>query len=105
MRKRASTKQPAPILVRGGWAYPTGCRTRGRDRGSVGGGPRLAASYASQAHHQFRPGGDPVAVLQQLCRGSTYFHVDGPTVATDPLEELVGQLADRYGLAPLSTIR
>jgi hypothetical protein len=65
----------------------------------------LAASYATQARHQFRPGGDPVAVLQRLCRGSTYFHVDGPMVATEPLEELVGQLADRYGLAPLSTIR
>jgi hypothetical protein len=65
----------------------------------------LAASYARQAHQRFHPGGDPVAILQRLCRGSTYFHVDGPTVATEPLEELVGRLADRYGLAPLSTIR
>ena len=65
----------------------------------------LAASYATQARHRFRPGGDPVAILQRLCRGSSYFHVDGPTVATEPLKELVGQLAERYGLAPLSTIR
>jgi ribosomal protein S28E/S33 len=65
----------------------------------------LAASYASQARHRFRPGGDPVVVLQRLCQGSTYFHVDGPTVVAEPVEELVGQLADRYGLAPLSTIR
>ncbi len=65
----------------------------------------LAASYASQARHRFRPSGDPVAILQRLCGGSTYFHVDGPTVAAEPLDELVGQLADRYGLAPLSTIR
>jgi len=65
----------------------------------------LAASYATEARHRFRPSGDPVAVLQRLCRGSTYFHVDGPTVATEPLDELVGRLVDRYGLAPLSTIR
>lgn len=65
----------------------------------------LAASYASQARYRFHPGGDPVAVLQRLCQGSTYFHVNGPTVVAEPLEELVGQLADRYGLAPLSTIR
>jgi hypothetical protein len=65
----------------------------------------LAASYASEARHQFHPSGDPVAILQRPCRGSTYFHVDGPTVAAEPLEALVGQLADRYGLAPLSTIR
>jgi hypothetical protein len=65
----------------------------------------LAASYASQARQQFHPGQDPVAILQQLCRGSTYFHIDGPTVAAEPLEELASQLADRYGLAPLSTIR
>jgi hypothetical protein len=65
----------------------------------------LAASYANEARHQFHPSGDPVAILRRLCRGSTYFHVDGPTVAAEPLDELVGQLTDRYGLAPLSTIR
>ena len=65
----------------------------------------LAASYANQARHQFHPSGDPVAILRRLCRGSTYFQVDGPTAAVEPLDELVGQLADRYGLAPLSTIR
>lgn len=65
----------------------------------------LAASYANEARHQFHPSGDPVAILTRLCRSSTYFHIDGPTVAAEPLDELVGQLADRYGLAPLSTIR
>jgi hypothetical protein len=65
----------------------------------------LAASYATQAQHRFHPDGDPVVVFKGLCGGSTYFHVDGPTVAAQPLDELVGQLADRYGLAPLSTIR
>lgn len=65
----------------------------------------LAASYANEARHQFHPSGDPVAILRRICRGSTYFHVDGPTAAAEPLDELVGQLMDRYGLAPLSTIR
>jgi hypothetical protein len=65
----------------------------------------LAASYATQAQHRFHPSGDPVAILQELCRGSTYFHVDGPTAAAEPLDTLVGRLADRYGLAPLSTLR
>jgi hypothetical protein len=65
----------------------------------------LAASYATQAQHRFHPSGDPVAILQELCRGSTYFHVDGPTAAAEPLDELVRRLADRYGLAPLSTVR
>lgn len=65
----------------------------------------LAASYANQAHHRFHLNGDPVAILQRLCRGSSYFHVEGPMVTTEPLDELVGQLANRYGLAPLSTIR
>ncbi len=44
----------------------------------------LAASYARQAHHRFRPAG---------------------TVTAEPLDQLVGELAGRYGLAPLSTIR
>ncbi len=65
----------------------------------------LAASYARQAHHRFRPAGDPVAILRRVCGGSTYFHVEGPTVTAEPLDQLVGELAGRYGLAPLSTIR
>jgi hypothetical protein len=64
----------------------------------------LAASYARQARHRFRPAGEPVAMLQRLCGGSTYFHVEGPKVAAEPLDQLVGELIGRYGLAPLSTI-
>lgn len=65
----------------------------------------LAASYARQARHDFRPSSEPVATLKRLCGNPTYFQVDGPTAAAEPLGELVGQLAERYGLTPLSTIR
>jgi hypothetical protein len=65
----------------------------------------LAASYAREARHRFRPTGDPVATLQQLSSSSTYFRVDGPTAAAEPLDRLVDELAGRYGLEPLSTSR
>jgi hypothetical protein len=69
------------------------------------GGGGLATSYARQAYHRFRSAGEPVATLQRLCGGSTYFHIDGPTVVAEPLAQLIGELAERYGLAPLNTIR
>jgi hypothetical protein len=65
----------------------------------------LAASYAREARHRLRPAGDPVATLRQLYSSSTYFHVEGPTATAEPLDRLVGELAGRYGLAPLSTSR